>query len=169
MEICALCKESKEIYGKGLCRSCIGKVRYKENIKKLREDPEKYKAYLDRQNAHRRKRKGLDYDKNLDLTHRHAPRGAGTINNYGYRRITMRGHPNAQKHGWILEHVYVMSEYLKRPLYKHERVHHKNGIRHDNRIENLELWSIGQPPGQKVEDKIKWCKEFLSQYENELN
>ncbi len=40
-----------------------------------------------------------------------------------------------------------------------------DGIRDDNRIENLELWSKAQPSGQRVEDKIKWCKEFLKEYE----
>jgi hypothetical protein len=57
-----------------------------------------------------------------------------------------------------------MSNYLKRPLLKGETVHHRNGIRDDNRLENLELWSHSHPPGQRVEDKIQWCKEFLEQY-----
>ncbi len=48
-------------------------------------------------------------------------------------------HPNARKDGWILEHRYIMSEYLKRPLKKWEHIHHKNGFRKDNRLENLEL------------------------------
>jgi len=91
--------------------------------------------------------------------------GQGCITKAGYRHITKVGHPNSSINGKIQEHTYVMSEYLGRPLNKQESVHHKNGIRDDNRIENLELWSRYQPIGQRVEDKVKWAKEIMEMYE----
>lgn len=57
-----------------------------------------------------------------------------------------------------------MEKVLGRSLLKHESVHHKNGIKVDNRPENLELWSTSQPYGQRVEDKIMWAKKLLELY-----
>jgi hypothetical protein len=54
-----------------------------------------------------------------------------------------------------------MEAHLGRPLLATESVHHKNGVRSDNRIENLELWDRSQPYGQRVADKIEWAMTFL--------
>ena len=66
-------------------------------------------------------------------------KGGRTLSPCGYVWIKDWSHPNTEKSGYVLEHIKVMSEYLGRPLKKSERVHHKNHIKTDNRIENLEL------------------------------
>ena len=36
-------------------------------------------------------------------------------------------------------------------------MHHKNGVRHDNRLDNPELWASAHMAGQRVEDLLAWC------------
>jgi hypothetical protein len=80
--------------------------------------------------------------------------------NEGYVQIRLNGKTVGQ-------HRMVMELMLGRELLPGENVHHKNGVRNDNRPENLELWVRSQPSGQRPEDLISWAKEILTRYDPE--
>lgn len=155
--ICSECgkKHSKFRITKFCCKKCQRDNFYKENKHRLL------------QKSLKREREKIRIKRGLPLDHPRLLKKAGEGHldkRTGYQYLTKTNHPNAGKNGRILEHTLVMSEYLKRPLMKGETVHHINGIRNDNRIENLELWANYHHPGQRVKDKIKWCQEFLANY-----
>lgn len=85
----------------------------------------------------------------------------------GYVQLYKPDHPNANATGCVYEHRFVMSEFLGRALFPGENVHHKNGNKKDNRIENLELWVTSQPSGQRPEDLVAWAEEILRRYKKE--
>lgn len=93
-------------------------------------------------------------------------RGGRTRSESGYVTVRVWDYPGTLKSISIHEHVYVMAKFLGRPIREKESIHHKNGVRDDNRLENLELWSCSQPRGQRVVDKIQWAKEILETYKD---
>jgi endogenous inhibitor of DNA gyrase (YacG/DUF329 family)/uncharacterized protein (DUF1330 family) len=60
-----------------------------------------------------------------------------TIDPKGYKLIRAPQHPMATREGYVMEHRLVMAEHLGRMLTTNEVVHHLNGDKQDNRIENL--------------------------------
>lgn len=105
-----------------------------------------------------------------------------------YRRWLTSGDPlvtNARKGRWRVgtdgyvywsggerrpsQHRYVMERMLGRPLRKGETVHHCNGVRHDNRPENLELWSSAHPSGQRISDLVAFARDILDLYGKEAD
>jgi len=89
----------------------------------------------------------------------------GTHKSNGYVLLYKPKHPNANALGRVFEHRLVMERMIGRYLNKHDNVHHKNGVRSDNRPENLELWCKPQPAGQRVWDLIIWV---VRNYKNEV-
>ena len=75
------------------------------------------------------------------------------------------GHPRARGTNYVFEHILMMEERLGRFLLPDENVHHKNGVKDDNRLENLELWVRPQPSGIRAKDALAWAHEIVERYE----
>ena len=88
----------------------------------------------------------------------------------GYRRTNHGGYIRLCKYledgsvDRVFEHRVVMEAKIGRSLLPEENVHHINGVRNDNRPENLEIWNTSQPSGQRVEDKVAWARHILELY-----
>jgi hypothetical protein len=85
----------------------------------------------------------------------------GKIDNNGYRNIYVR-----EQKKYVQEHRHVYETHYGIKLKPHQNIHHINGDRKDNRIENLELWDTSQPSGQRIEDKILYYHSLIDEYKN---
>lgn len=90
-------------------------------------------------------------------------KGGKRRDNYGYIRVKLKPddffHPMTTSEHYVMEHRLVMAKYLGRCLHSWETVHHKNHIKDDNRIENLQLVSdLGHKQITRLEMQIKRLK-----------
>jgi hypothetical protein len=88
-------------------------------------------------------------------------RKGGKISRDGYRNVYSK-----ELKKYILEHRLIWETHYNVKLKPHQNIHHINGDRLDNRIENLELWDTTQPKGQRMKDKIEYALSILEEYRN---
>ena len=83
----------------------------------------------------------------------------------GYICVYLTPHQRSTKDGYVMEHILVMEEKIGRYITRDEVVHHKNHIRNDNRLENLELMTFREH--MKMHSKERWEKYRKEKKNNE--
>lgn len=153
---------------------CMGEYRYKKKIKKcegcggdMHQKGKKLK-YCSVE-CYAKTRRGKPRDEKTKAKIKKNGRGLPL----GTKRPDVHGYVNIKiEDGWMKEHRFVIEEHIGRKLNRDEHVHHKNGLRDDNRLENLELWTTDysyrkntHPQGIRIKDYIKHQIETLPKLE----
>lgn len=130
---------NKPIHCRGVCASCYRKIHYQEHEK------------------NRRYPNGISKERECAI-------GTKRVTNEGYIDIKIPSDHSSRSRDWMKEHRYIMEIFLGRKLLPEENVHHINGDKTDNRLENLELWITKQPKGQRPIDLIEYAEWIIKTY-----
>lgn len=131
----------KDVYCLGICRKCYAALHYQRTTKNKR-----YPSGISKE--------------------RECPVGTKREKD-GYIIIKVKKGSSSLSRDWVKEHRYVMEQHIGRSLLPEENVHHKNGNKKDNRLENLELWVTKQPKGQRPIDLVEYADWIITKYKNE--
>lgn len=135
----------------GTCAVCGEQYLYRKN--KAHADKTKYCDRTCRGKAHQGE--GNPYWKGGKFLH---PEGYVWVSVYDQDAVS--GRRSRRR----FEHVLVMEKHLGRPMLPNETIHHKNGDKQDNRIQNLELKIGRHGRGSSPEEMVAWAKEILALY-----
>lgn len=143
---------------KRISNALKGRQKSKETRKKLSEANKGKKASRETierlRKSHLGKRPSKETREKMSQAGKGKLKKGGRINCNGYVAIYCPTHLLAMKKGYVMEHRLVMEKHLGRNLTREEVVHHINGIKDDNRIENLMLF-CNESAHQKFEDLLK--------------
>jgi hypothetical protein len=150
-------------FAKGHTIKCSPEARKRtaEKLRGLKRTPEQNKHNSEAQKRYwsgplrhnellRRSKIGASVNSRIKGENHHSWKGGRYIGKDGYVRILKPGHPMTKKDNYILEHRFIMSEHLGRPLLSEEYVHHRNQNKKDNRLENLEIIFMKIHKGQVI-------------------
>lgn len=166
MKKCSYCKKEKNFNEFGnsrnrpdglniYCKQCANRKCREYRI----NNPERWELQRNK-NFHKWRAK-LNIDVSIKLRKN---AGEGYVSKDGYLSYGIKNHPCGDKNNRVQASHLVYYEKTGYILKKGESIHHKNGDKLDNRFENLELCTTNHPKGQRVEDKIIWCIEFLQEW-----